>query len=155
MAKPLKSWLVPSFLQHNLRLVVSGCCLHISVMKFWNKFASLQQVNSPSSWAKFQKCCADMYLIRFILKFVVFCVFLWILRIYLNFAALRPHEISEALTNGIFLQYTQSCSDCSIDLCILWDACHELFCVFGVFYASGMQDVEETKSLIQYGKTTL
>ena len=155
MAKPLKSWLVPSFSQHNLRLVVSGCCLHISVTKFWDKFASLRQVNSPSSWDKFQKCCADMYLIRFILNFLVFCVFLWISRIYLNFAALRLCEISEALTNGILLQYTQSCSDCSIDLCILWDACHELFYVFGDSYASGMQDVEETKSLIQYGKTTL
>ena len=155
MAKPLKSWLLPSFSQHNLRLVVSGCCLYISVTKFWDKFTSLRQVNSPSSWDKFQICCADMYLIRFILNFAVFCVFLWISRIYLNFAALQPREISEALSNGIFLQYTQSCSDCSIDLCILWDACHESFCVFGDFYASGMQDVEETKSLKQYGKTTL
>ena len=25
----------------------------------------------------------------------------------------------------------------SIDLCILWDAHHELFCIFGDFYASG------------------
>ena len=115
--KAFKSWLVPSFSQHNLRLIVSECCLHVSVMKFWHKFV--------------------------------------ISRIYLNFVAPRPHEISEALTNGIFLQYTQSCSDCSIDLCILWDACHELFYVFGDSYASGMQDVEETKSLIQYGKTPL
>ena len=82
MAKPLKSWLVPSFLQHNLRLAVSGCCLHISVMKFWNKFASLQQVNSPSSWAKFQKCCADMYLIRF------YTEVRGILRVFVNFADL-------------------------------------------------------------------
>ena len=35
----------------------------------------------------------------------------------------------------------------SIDLCILRDACHELFCVFGDFYASGRQDAEITKSL--------
>ena len=34
MAKPLTSWLVPSFLQHNLRLVVSECWLPVSVMKF-------------------------------------------------------------------------------------------------------------------------
>ena len=34
-----------------------------------------------------------------------------------------------------------------IILCILWDACHELFCVFGDFYASEMQDTEVKKSL--------
>ena len=47
MAKPLTSWLVPcSFSQHNLRLVVDlGHCLLVSVTKFQNKFASLQQVN--------------------------------------------------------------------------------------------------------------
>ena len=49
MAKPLIGRLVPSFSQHNLRLVVSGCCLHISVTKFEDKFASLRQVNSPNS----------------------------------------------------------------------------------------------------------
>ena len=43
MAKPLTSWLVPSFLQHNLRLVVSGHCLHISVTKFQDKFAILRK----------------------------------------------------------------------------------------------------------------
>ena len=47
---------------------------------------------------------------------------------------------------GYFYKYT--CSDQSINLCILWDAFHELFCVFGDFYASGMQDVEIVKSLI-------
>ena len=78
MAKPLTSWLVPSFSQHNLRLVVSGCCLHVSVTKFRDKFASLRQVNSPYSWNKFQICCTDMYLIRFLPNFTVFCMFLWI-----------------------------------------------------------------------------
>ena len=42
-----------------------------------------------------------MYLIRFRLNFVVFacfCEFHGISRIYLNFAAPRPREISEALT---------------------------------------------------------
>ena len=151
------SWLVPNFSQHNLCLVVLGR-LHVSVTKFQDKFASLWQVNSPYSWNKFQIIMLYthiMYLTRFLPNFAVFFVFLWISRIYLNFAALWPREISEALTNGIFLQYTQSCSDCSIDLCILWDACHELFYVFGDSYASGMQDVEETKSPIQYGKKTL
>ena len=49
MAKPLASQLVPSFSQQNLRLVVLGCCLHVSVTKFQDKFASLRQVNSPYS----------------------------------------------------------------------------------------------------------
>ena len=34
-----------------------------------------------------------------------------------------------------------------IDLCVLQDTCHELFCVFGVFYSPGTQDTEVTKSL--------
>ena len=46
---------------------------------------------------------------------------------------------------GYFYKYT--CSDQSIDLCILRDACHELFCIFGDFYTTGTQDAEVTKSL--------
>ena len=42
-------------------------------------------------------------------------------------------------------------SDRSIDLCVLQDACHELFCVFGDFYGSGTQDTEVTKSLKAIG----
>ena len=45
---------------------------------------------------------------------------------------------------------SQSSSYGSINLCVLQDACHELFCVFEDFYASGMQDTEVTKSLTQY-----
>ena len=97
MAKPLTSWLVPSFSQHNLRLVVSERYLHFSVTKFQDKSASLRQVNSPYSWNKFQICCTDMYLIGFLLNFGVFYVFLWISRIYLNFTAPWPREISEGL----------------------------------------------------------
>ena len=78
MGRPLTSWLVPSFSQHNLCLVVSGRCLHVSVTKFQDEFASLQQVNSPYSWNKFQICCTEMYLIRFLPNFTVFFVFLWI-----------------------------------------------------------------------------
>ena len=40
----------------------------------------------------------------------------------------------------------KSSSNRSIVLCVLQDAFHELFCVFGDFYASGTQDAEETKS---------
>ena len=69
MANSLTSWLVPSFSQHNLCLVVSGRCLHVSATKFQDKFASLRQVNSPHSWNKFQICCTDMCLIRFLLNF--------------------------------------------------------------------------------------
>ena len=46
-------------------------------------------------------------------------------------------------TNGIFLQiHNMTCSDQSINLCILQDACHEFFCFFGNFYVSWMQDAE-------------
>ena len=31
--------------------------------------------------------------------------------------------------------------------CILWGTFHEFVCMFGDFYASGMQDTEVTKSL--------
>ena len=34
-----------------------------------------------------------------------------------------------------------------IDLCVLRDACHELFCIFGDFYTSGMQDTEVRVSI--------
>ena len=43
MAKLLTSRLVPSFLQHSLCLVVLGHCSLVVVMKFQDKFASLQQ----------------------------------------------------------------------------------------------------------------
>ena len=42
---------------------------------------------------------------------------------------------------------TRRSSNRSIILCILRDACHELFCIFGDFYALGTQDREVTKSL--------
>ena len=61
------------FFTHNLRLVVSEF--------LDDKFTSLRQVNSPSSWEKFQICCTDMYLIIFLPNFAVFCMFLWISRL--------------------------------------------------------------------------
>ena len=48
--------------------------------KFQDKFASLPQVNGPNSWDKFQICCTDMHLIRFLPNCTVLCVFCWILR---------------------------------------------------------------------------
>ena len=98
MAKLLTSWLVSRFLQHNLRLVVLGKCLLIMVMKFEDKFARLQQLlNSSNGQDKFQIWCINMYLIWFLANFAVFRMFLWILRVYLNFAAPWPRWISEAL----------------------------------------------------------
>ena len=83
------SWPEPSFSQHNWRLVVSGRCLHVSVTKFQDTFARLQQVNSPNSWNKFQICCTDMYLIRFLPNFAVFFVFLWISRDFADLPEFR------------------------------------------------------------------
>ena len=50
------------------------------VMKFQDKFTSLQQFNSPNSRDEFQICCIDIYLIRFLVKFAVF------LHVFVNFA---------------------------------------------------------------------
>ena len=98
--EPMNIMASASFSQHNRLLVVLGCCLHVSVTKFQDKFASLQQVDSPNSWNKFQICCTGIYLIRFLpisRYFACFCEFRGILRIFLNFTALQPREKSEAL----------------------------------------------------------
>ena len=58
---------------------------------------------------------------------------------------------TEITQMGFIYKYTFS--DQSIDLCILWDAYHELFFVFGDFYVSGMQNAEVTKSLKGPGKS--
>ena len=93
MAKPLTSWLVPSFLQHNLRLVVSGRCLHVSVTKFQDKFASLQQVNSPYSWNKFQ-----IMLYRHVFD-KISPEFRGILHVFVNFADLPEFRGSTTMQN--------------------------------------------------------
>ena len=74
---------MPSFSQHNLRLVVLGPSLLIVVMKFRDKFASLQQLNSPNSRDKFQICCIDLYYFDKISS--EFCS---ILNFFVNFAGL-------------------------------------------------------------------
>ena len=73
------SWLV----------VVSERCLHVSVTKFWHKFVTLRQVNTPSRWDKFQNCCTDMYLTRCLPNFAVICVFLWISRDFADLPEFR------------------------------------------------------------------
>ena len=50
--------------------------LLVVVMNFQDKFASLQQLHSPNCQDKFQICCIDMYVIRFLASFAVFSVFL-------------------------------------------------------------------------------
>ena len=87
MAKILTSRLAPSFWQHNLHLVVLGGSL-IVVMKFQHKFASLRQLNSPNSRDKFQICCIDFYLIRFLVNSAVIRMF------FVNFAGLPEFRIS-------------------------------------------------------------
>ena len=102
MAKTLTLWLVPSFLRHNLRLVVSGRCLHVSVTKFQDKFASLWQVNSPYSWNKFQICCRDMYLIRFLPNFAACLVFLWILRDFADLPEFRGSTTTQNIRSPVY-----------------------------------------------------
>ena len=81
MAKPLTSWLVPSFSQHKLSLVVSGRCFHISLTKFQDKFASLQQGYSPNSLNKFE----IIVLYRHVFN-KISTEFCGILRVFVNFA---------------------------------------------------------------------
>ena len=91
---------MPSFSQHNQHLVDLGHCLLLSVTKLQDKFASLQQVNLQ---VKFQnmlyRCVFDKITGESCGIFCKFCEFCGILRIYLNFATLGPHEISEALNS--------------------------------------------------------
>ena len=102
MAKPLTSLLVPSFSQQNLRLVVSGRCSHVSVTKFQDKVASLRQVNSPYSWNKFQICCTDTYLIRFLPNFAVFFVFLGISRDFADLPEFRGSATARNIRSPVF-----------------------------------------------------
>ena len=70
--------------------------LLIVVMKFQDKFASLQQLHSPNWQDKFQIYCIDMYVIRFLASFAVFSVFLWVSQLHKP-PHPPPPQISEAL----------------------------------------------------------
>ena len=98
-------WLVPSFSQHHLRLVVLERCLHVSGTKFQDKFASLREINSPNSWNKFQICCTDMYLIRFLPNFVVFFVFLWISRDLVDLPEFHGSATAQNIRSPAFFLY--------------------------------------------------
>ena len=56
-----------------------------------------------------------------------------------------------SLTTTILITATEIYNNTSwawwTDFCILWDAYHALFCIFGNFYVSGTQDAEVRKSL--------
>ena len=67
---------MPSFLQHDLRLVVFGTLFGqlISVMSLQDKFESLWQVNSPNSQNKFQIIMVYRHVLDMIA--IAFCVIL-------------------------------------------------------------------------------
>ena len=54
---------------------------------------------------------------------------------------------------GYFYKYTcpDRSIDRSIDLCVLRDVCHEIFCIFGDFYTSGTQDAGRKATKITGG----
>ena len=54
---------------------------------------------------------------------------------------------TEVKQMGYFSNSFYTCLVQSIDLCILQNACHELFSIFGHFFVSEMQDAEVSKSL--------
>ena len=61
------------------------------------------------------------------------------------------HNTIKITRTGYFYKYLQyTCSDRSIDLCVLWDRCFDCFCVWGFLFVR-TQDAEVTKSLHSYG----
>ena len=77
--------------------------------KFWHKFARLRQVNTPSSWDKFQNCCTDIYLIRFLPNFTVFCVFLWISRDFAALPKFRGSATARNIRSPVYRFKNKSC----------------------------------------------
>ena len=144
---------MPSFSQLNLCLVVSGHCLHVSVMKFQDKFLSLRQGNSPYCWNKFQTCCTDMHLIS-----TEFC---GIFRVFVNFAAPRPCKISEALCIGDLFHCIQNFIISIVKSIYSWFQC----CVYTLIFRHDLTvmirpswfDREVTKhySILQESKHTI
>ena len=65
-------------------------------------FASLQQVNSPNSWDKFQVCRTDIYLMWFVANFVVFCVFLWISQNFVDSPQFRSSSTAWNIRNPVW-----------------------------------------------------
>lgn len=85
-------------------MVVLGLCSLVVVMMFQDKFAHLQQLNSPNSQDSVHQVSNMLYqevfdtiLSEFHGILCVLCEFQGILWSYLNFATLRLRKISEAL----------------------------------------------------------
>ena len=76
---------------------VLGRCLHVSVPKFQDKFTSLRQVNSPICWEK-------LSLYRHVVD-KISTEFHGILRVFVNFAALRRCEISMSCVIYIYTNW--------------------------------------------------
>ena len=71
----------PGFRNINLRSPGSFVQrLLVAETKFQDKFAGLRQVNSSNSQDKFQICCTDMHLVKLLVNFAVFRMFLSIPR---------------------------------------------------------------------------
>ena len=67
-----------------------------------------------------------------------------------NMYATLNNSLSNCHRNFMNRIFLQKHMDQSINLCILWDALYELFCVLRDFYVSGTQDAEVTQSLSQF-----
>ena len=92
MAKPLTSWLVPSFSPHNVRLVVSE---FRDVVQ--DKFTRLRASKQPQQLRK-----VSNMLYRHVFD-KISTEFRGILLVFVNFAALRRREIPEALTTSCII----------------------------------------------------
>ena len=68
------------------------------------KLASLQQVSSPNSQDNFQICCADMYLVRFLVNFAGFCVILWISRDFVDLLEIRGSTTARNIRRPVYMR---------------------------------------------------
>ena len=125
-----------SLSQLNLRLVFSECCLHVSVTKFWHKFASLRQVNTPSSWDNlvskllyrhvFDKISTEFCgILRVFVNFAGFCGFTWISGLRDRAKYQKPCRNNKEFTGKILL--TLFCAESSEKNILGWSTIfHEL-----------------------------
>ena len=142
MAKPLTSWLVPSFSQHNLRLVVSERCLHVSVTKVWHKFAASRerQVSKLLYRRVFDKISTEFRgILRVFVNFAGFRGFNWISRLRDRAKYQKPCSLESAecyhytwryLYTRKNLSNPNSCSSISLDSSSLWNKLSSSSCRF-------------------------
>ena len=72
-------------------------------MTFQGKLASLQQVNSPNSQDNFQICCGDMSLVRFLVNFAGFRVFLRISRDFADLLEIRGSATARNIRSLVYI----------------------------------------------------